>query len=494
MNRLKRAISIALIAMMLLPMVALAADTWKFFFPMSIVDTSAAARTSYPVLIGTTGQSMIDAGYINATGTDTRMKLVAVDQKYMLSTTEIATVVGSLPALGQVTHDFYTGYAPVATVFPVIVGEGGYVTISDAAGLEPGNDFEIEIDGYIFTDTGADDDYLLKTDAFNIYNSAADEISAVIPSPIGLIPNDGIALDYVRTNSDWTSIPDAADFSFTDGGGNDEPFSIIAWVYYKDASSGTIISKTKAGAQEWYFKTGGADVLDFTILKLDGSAHRGRLTAAITAYEGLWTHFAATYDGSEVVGGFNIYINGVDSDTTDTTAGAYTGMTNGTALVSIGAHLEGTSAFQDAGMERIKVYDIELSPAQVLADFNGTHLATNLVAYWKFDEGAGNPADSSGNGHNATANLADWVANPTVTAINQTNGEHTINVSADTVNLEISIDGAVAGDGFDSTPLAGASVPDNGNDWVLMKDTISYMDKYSHNVGGALVTEYEWMG
>lgn len=69
-------------------------------------------------------------------------------------------------------------------------------------------------------------------------------------------------------------------------------------------------------------------------------------------------------------------------------------------------------------------------------------------------------------------------------------GEHNINVTATggTTNLlGISIDGAAA----TTVALAGASVANNGNSWVLMSNQTPYWNYYRHSVGGTLVGWYQ---
>ncbi|KKN56921.1 hypothetical protein LCGC14_0567740 [marine sediment metagenome] len=68
-------------------------------------------------------------------------------------------------------------------------------------------------------------------------------------------------------------------------------------------------------------------------------------------------------------------------------------------------------------------------------------------------------------------------------------------VTADTVNLEISIDGAVAGDGFDSVALGGITVTPAADDWLIMDNSATqfmpYMASYKHTVGGVLIAHYQ---
>lgn len=75
----------------------------------------------------------------------------------------------------------------------------------------------------------------------------------------------------------------------------------------------------------------------------------------------------------------------------------------------------------------------------------------------------------------------------TVTAVGVTSGAHTIDTTADGVNLKIYLDGVEA----DSVAMGAASVPDNANNWVVMSVAVPYLDYFKHSVGGALVAWYQ---
>lgn len=155
---------------------ALAADTWNYYFPITIIDTSGSDRTNLPVLLGFAGQNMVDAGYMNSSGTDTRMRQGSTDIEYMLSTTQVPVYVDSLTANGQKTYNFYTGYSPVQTTFDILVGDEGYITVTDDAALELGGNYEVEFEGYVTID--GDELYLFKEDAFAIYSNTSGKILA----------------------------------------------------------------------------------------------------------------------------------------------------------------------------------------------------------------------------------------------------------------------------------------------------------------------------
>jgi hypothetical protein len=70
-------------------------------------------------------------------------------------------------------------------------------------------------------------------------------------------------------------------------------------------------------------------------------------------------------------------------------------------------------------------------------------------------------------------------------------GSHTVKTTADTVNHKLWVDGVAVS----TTALGGASVPDNGNDWLIMDNSttqfLSYITYYKHTVGGALIAWYQ---
>jgi hypothetical protein len=76
-----------------------------------------------------------------------------------------------------------------------------------------------------------------------------------------------------------------------------------------------------------------------------------------------------------------------------------------------------------------------------------------------------------------------------VTAVGVTSAEHLINVTADSTNLTISIDGILK----DSIALAGASVPDNANDWVsFQNNAMPYVEYQKIYIGGVLRQYVDW--
>lgn len=80
------------------------------------------------------------------------------------------------------------------------------------------------------------------------------------------------------------------------------------------------------------------------------------------------------------------------------------------------------------------------------------------------------------------------------TAINVASGEHDVKAWADGTDLYLSIDGAVAGDGYDVVAL-NSVVPSNANNWLIMDNSVTvfmpYMSYYKHTVSGTQIAYYQ---
>ena len=164
-------IFLVLLLSVLLPAIAMAAETWEYYFPVTITDNTSTSRTNLPVLLNFGGQNLINSGYI-VTGLDTAMKqgdITTTNETYMMATAQVPLVIDTLPAGGQQTYRLYTGYAPGQTAFPIIVGDGGTITTPEATNMRLCSAFTIDIKGYFNTTAGANKYILNKQNAFSIY-------------------------------------------------------------------------------------------------------------------------------------------------------------------------------------------------------------------------------------------------------------------------------------------------------------------------------------
>ena len=172
---------------------------WEYIFPTTVTDSSNTTRTYYPVFLGYGGQALVDNGKISANGTFTNMQVGGSDIKYMMSTTNVTAVLPLLPAGGIATANLYTGYTPEQSGFPIIPGEGGYVTVSDNASMEPAANFSMSVWGYMETSFGSNKNIIYKQDAFKTYVSAISTVTATILNAFAPVNADELpdGINYV---------------------------------------------------------------------------------------------------------------------------------------------------------------------------------------------------------------------------------------------------------------------------------------------------------
>ena len=153
------------------------------------------------------------------------------------------------------------------------------------------------------------------------------------------------------------------------GAVTDLPYSLSAWVYMRDITeTAGIMSKWADAADdaEWVLYIASSTMIienyHFDVTNI----FRGRsvaLTAA--AHQNRWMHVVATYDGSEAVGGFAIYFDGVRVDTTNSTLGAYTGMSAVDSPVRIGSYDDDASTYLNGIVDEARVHNRVLSAEEV---------------------------------------------------------------------------------------------------------------------------------
>ena len=203
----------------------------------------------------------------------------------------------------------------------------------------------------------------------------------------------GNASRYFDGVNDYIDLGDSDDFSFGDSV-NDSPFSVCAWVNMNDATTFRIMSKffQATTAQEWEFTLGGTDQLFFSVYGSNGATRITRGTsAAYTSLEGQWVHFAATYDGSSSSTGIALYKTEVGGTTTRIDAntfnvGTHIASQNTTANVRIGRRGDfTTSAYANGNIADARIYNRELSSAEIQSIADGENITTNLVGHWLKD-------------------------------------------------------------------------------------------------------------
>jgi hypothetical protein len=446
--------AIALSILLLVFVSSLALAAWGFAFPISVVDTGGTGRTYVPVLTGVTGSSLVSTGYMTATGTDTNMQIGSTSVPYMLSSTQIATVVPTLGTGSQATLNLYTGYTPVQTAFSIIVGEDGYITVSDVADLELGDDFEIEFDGYVDTSSGSDKDLVYKQGAFQVYVSDDEELTASILASSSEVAysstSDGnIYGNNANYNTAWTAV--SGTVSSTDGYlGQLTGYTVHRLFLFFDTSAIPDDATVTSATLSLYGKTD-LSTTDFLMTVQNGQPTYPTDPLATTDYNKAYYSDdggSLTTDGLSTVAYNDITLN--------STGESWISLTGTTKLcVRSSRDIAGTTP---TGNEYVQVY---------LAEETGTSKDPKLTVNYTYPTKEVSVADVS-------------------------SGVHTVKVYADGTNLGIILDEGEAGEVSDTTLLSGASVPDNANDIIINQNNVMpYFDYYKHTVSDTLIAWYQ---
>lgn len=253
-----------------------------------------------------------------------------------------------------------------------------------------------------------------STNQFIVWDATAGAWIQLDSDGTGAVPFENqYALDLDGSN-DYIDCGGDADFSFTDGLGNDSAFSISAWVKLDTNNKTRVAAK---GNTEWLFGTGSSNKLSLFLWSNDStSAYLAKEETSLLA-TGTWHHIVATYDGSNTVDGINLYRAGSSITTNTLTTGTYAGMAAQQGSLRIG-QWELNSSVMNGLVDEVSVFNYELSSSQVasLSSSDNTQPADisslNPLGWWRMGDHSNDSAsdggsvstisDSSGNGNHAT--------------------------------------------------------------------------------------------
>ena len=461
------------------------------------VSNNTTAQTGKVATFTLSTADMIAADMLNSSANDCAMKtgLSGTDIPFMPSVNATYPWCSFVNSIGASTSQFQYLYSKGVTggairYFPGVTG----MAVSDHTTIEIGNDGAVSFDN-IYLDTTKDDIIFSKGIEINAKTISNGNVTVSLTS--------NKALDFEQGNSDYVSVPDSNDYSFTNGAGTDMPFTIMGWVKPENnAGTQMLVGKAYTAATlEWGVSLQPTGEFYFFLSNTNLSAYI-RKTSVAQLPDASYSHIAVTYSGSETLTGMKMYLDGeLLTNTTNVSVGAYAGMANTTSLLEFGRQYGGGGAgnFLDGVLSNWKIYKNRvLSEAEILADYNGiSPSSTNLVGWYKFIDGAGNPTDSSGLAHNASANTADWVttggkAYETFLSHALVPGEKdnfTVSVNATSGNLEMWIDGTLVS----SVSMNGTSITNNANAYQFGSSTgTPYFESVSVTVNGTLQSKWKW--
>jgi hypothetical protein len=210
--------------------------------------------------------------------------------------------------------------------------------------------------------------------------------------PAGL--SDNVPGDPIDTSIEFNAGPNSINMGDVTNFEHTDAFSVVGWVRQKAAAQYSIIHKDPLGfTHGWAVHLNGAQQVNFRFIdNLSNQIDRRSSTGAGT----VWRHFVATYDGSGLNTGINLYHNGsIDNGilgASDVMAGS---IQNSEDLEIGAAHQGGTTL--SGFVAHIAIYDKELTASEASTIYNGgtqpdltvTGPTGNLVGYWKLGDDIG---------------------------------------------------------------------------------------------------------
>ena len=451
------------------------------YLSITVSSNNASAFSYIPILVSLNNSQLSSYGYIAANGLNTNLLEGATAKDFGVYSNKTLIVIPSLAAGQTRTYQYQLGYTPAQTVFPFSTGYNGYITTADDASLEPGDDFEFEVSGYI--DTSVAGNIISKTSAFELSSDGAGNVTAEIQEPLFIAPtviDKGTA--NAQGNAFAPSYPasiNAGDilFLFVVATGTDVTFpnppgwtliSASGGDFFNDSSptrNGTgglwyrVATGSESGAIAAQIVLGTSTIVLSQIYQVSGANVSTPIYSSAVNKTGNGST-TVTFPASSITGTGNTVLAFVGQTDDAPGVGNIAGYTQTTSI-------DVTTVGTDAQVMLQEKEDTTTAGSVTAANGETTGWITYQVVM---------PAVES------TTVLA------TVTASGVSSSEQVVKVTADTTDLKIYIDGVEE----DSVALTGASVPDNANNWVLIGgNTAPYVDYFKHTVGGVLKAWYQ---
>lgn len=456
-----------MLAVLLIPSTVIyAADVSDALYSATIraVNTSyTAQRVAVPFTLST--DALIDGYYINSDVNNIAIQdSIGNDIVFMPAPPSADDFVMYIPQISQnasVNYSLYAGgpdMSPAIAYFPASTG----MTTTDDASLEPGDDFEIIIDGFIDTSAGADKYLVDKDGDLSLYVSGESEITAsIVGEPIGYPEIEGYATYYNPSNTIHTvTLPasEAGDYLIIFMAADRTPTLPAGWA---SLASG---DNYDANHQIWYKVAEGTEGLSVTATFTSGTR------AVCTSY----------------------CVSGADGIEASSSATGNDDNPNSASLSPSwgeGNYLWFSSGTQE-GAGEVDVYPTNYGDS---SEYGAG------IYYYVFAAARTLNATSENPGEYDTDTSDYWIAFTTclysappaitLTASDISSGEHEVKVSANGTNLYLYVDDVLE----DSAALDGAIIVDNPADWeYCLNGSVIYLNSLEAYVSSVLVQQIEW--
>lgn len=205
-RRTAKLVSVLLLSLLMSVLASSVVLAFLYRAQVSVTESASTSYTMLPVLWTQNNTWLRDNGFFTtATALDTRVQTLSGSNKPWLVANDKTLTATPVPADSQTNLYFVTGESAVASM-DIITGYNGYVTVADAAAIEPGNDASWDIPGYYDTTTGTSKNSIHKQDAFRVWVSAAGELTAGIlnvgaPASVNLLPDGAGAFTNITSQN-----------------------------------------------------------------------------------------------------------------------------------------------------------------------------------------------------------------------------------------------------------------------------------------------------
>ncbi|MDD5627056.1 MAG: LamG domain-containing protein [Patescibacteria group bacterium] len=178
--------------------------------------------------------------------------------------------------------------------------------------------------------------------------------------------HSGSCLSFDGTD-DYVNVADSDNLSFTTGYPTDTSATVCAWIKANSFSANSTIVSKVGSSYEWELYNVAGSGVGFWMLSSGGAPYIGRYAPFPST--NVWHYICGVYDGSKVVSGIKVYIDGIRSDTSNDTSGTYAGCSNTNVPVNIGRRNVPDSYFNGL-IDDVRIYNYVRTPAQIAWDYN----------------------------------------------------------------------------------------------------------------------------
>ena len=426
---------------------------FTYYVNIQVQETGGNAYTNYPYITEINNTYLATNYYIKATGLDTRVLSGSAEIPHLVTDNKTLFVAPSMPAYS--TGNFkYTFGNDALTSMPIIVGNGGYVTIVDAPALEGGSNFKFEFDGYI--NIG-----IITSNT----SSTASGKSHIINLPSGTQTGD---LIIVMVSNYGTS----ADITWGAG-----LISLDKQVNSAQVSAGVAYFIADGGETTSSFTTGGSCASAHHAFRVPAGSYTGIPAISANAYfygsqypnpTAVTPSWGATDDSLVFA-----FIGGVSA-----APSVYPYTTAQQSTIEGSAHAASCSTLGKAASFDPGAFNVQAANfwgwAWAVAIERPTYIICKSASIF------------TGIDYNGEL-FTTIQGGATVITSGITDGEHKVEVYIDGTDLKIEVDDVLE----DTEALGGVGIPDTANNWMLMGNAIPYLNYYKHTVGGTLITWYQ---